>query len=278
MASGHRKRKADALRIEVLNPIGLTNLPESERGNTTNLNNLMNIAFYSRDGAAPTFTAGSTTTLSDKISNADGAFTKAGLNGETTNAGAFVVSSMSGAIGLLSNNVTTKHYYFPAIGSQTDLSSSGVTGPVIIYSPEGPQAGYVPYYFGGTTTTSSIKFGVQITGSGTPSHVVIYIGGHLSANDVIEIRKASDNTIFGGRVMTGSDTVIGSSLVVNGATASASDLSNALYRKAIFVPTSSFAAAQGMIIDLSSSAKTSTTPVAGVFVVVSSGSYNGGVP
>ena len=42
MASGHRKRKAGLLRSEVLDPIGLTNLPASEAGNTTNLNNVMN--------------------------------------------------------------------------------------------------------------------------------------------------------------------------------------------------------------------------------------------
>ena len=114
MASGHRKRKADLLRSEVLDPLGLTNLPTSEAGNTTNLNNVMNIAIYSQNGYSPTFTAASTTLLSDAISNADGAFTKAGLTGETTNAGVFVSTSMSGNIGILASG--TKHYYFPTVG------------------------------------------------------------------------------------------------------------------------------------------------------------------
>lgn len=271
MASGHRKRKAAALRIEVLNPAGLTNLPESERGNSTNLNNLLNIGIYSRDGITPSFLTASTTILTDAISNSDGAYTKAGLTGETTNVGAFVATSMSGAIGISS---TTKHYYFPTInGSMTDLSSSGVTGPVIIYSPEGPQASYVPYYLGGTTTTGSIKFGAQITGSGNPSHVVVYVGGQLSTGDVVEVRKATDNSLFGVRIMTGSDVAIGSSLLATSATASASDLSNALFRKVILIPTGSILSAQGMIVGLSSSAKVSTTSVPGVFVAISSGSY-----
>ena len=273
MASGHRKRKAAALRIEVLNPAGLTNLPASEAGNTTNINNLINIATYSRDGVTPTFTAASTTALSNAISNADGAWTKAGLTGEVTNAGAFDGTSMSGAVG---HTATAKHYYFPAVGSSgTDLSSSNSpSAPVIIYSGEGPQASYVPYYLGGTTATASIRFGSQITGSGVPTHVVVYVGGELSSNDKIRILKASDGTsLFNAKIMTGSDVAVPGAAVLTSTTASAFELSSALYRKAFLIQTGAIGAANGMIVEFSSSAKTSTTPVAGVFVVISSGSY-----
>lgn len=269
MASGHRKRKAAALRIEVLDPIGLTNLPESERGNNTNQSNLINIATYSRDGVSPTFTAASPTQLSDAISNADGAFTKAGLTGETTNAGAFTGTSMSGAIGL---SATAKHYYFPAVGTAGQQLS--VNAPVVIYSPEGPQASYVPFYLGGTTATSSYFFDTKITGSGTPTHVVVYVGGELSANDQIRILKASDGALFSSKILTGSDAAIPvGAAIATSTSASATQLSSALYRKAFLIQTGAINSANGMIVEFSSSAKTSTTPVAGVFVVISSGSY-----
>jgi len=271
MASGHRKRKAAALRIEVLNPAGLTNVSEADRGNTTNQNNLINIATYSRDGVAPTFTAASTTLLSNAVSNADSAWTKAGLTGETTNAGVFVATSMSGAVGI---TAATKHYYFPVVGgTRTDLSSSNTpSSPVILYSAEGPQASYVPYYLGGTTSTASIVFGTQVTGTGSPTHVVVYVGGELEASDRIRIMKASDGTLYGtASFMTGANTGTGSN---SGTTiVSGSELSANLYRKAFFLTTSSINTARGFVVEFSSSAKTSTTPVAGIFVAISSGSY-----
>ena len=272
MASGHRKRKAAALRIEVLDPAGLTNVAEADRGVVFDQNNLMNISFYSRDGVSPTFTAASTTALSDAVSNTDGTWTKAGLTGEVTNVGAFTGTSMSGAVGL---SATAKHYYFPAVGgTQTNLSgANGVASPVIIYSGEGPQASYVPYYLGGTAATASIKFGSQITGAGSPTHVVVYIGGELEASDRIRLIKASDNSLFSAtaKFMTGSNITTGSN---SGTTVvSGSELSSNLYRKAFFLTTASIGTAAGLIVEFSSSAKTSTTPVAGVFVVISSGSY-----
>ena len=43
MASGHRKRKAAILRTYVLNPAGVTNASEADRGITANQNNLLNL-------------------------------------------------------------------------------------------------------------------------------------------------------------------------------------------------------------------------------------------
>jgi hypothetical protein len=270
MASGHRKRRAAALRIEVLNPAGLTNLPASEAGNTTNLNNLINISYYSRDGVAPTFTAAATELLSNAISNADGAWTKAGLTGETTNAGTFVVTSISGSVGV---SATSKHYYFPAVGgTQTVLSgATSISSSVIIYSPEGPQASYVPYYLGGTAATASIKFGTAITGAGSPTHVIVYVAGELASNDVVRAVSPA-GTVLQGKLSSGSATAW-TGVSTLSCTASSADLAANLYRKVFAIPTGNIGTAGGLVVEFSSSAKTSTTPVAGVFVVISSGSY-----
>lgn len=265
MASGHRKRKAAAVRLEVLNPAGLTNASEADRGILNRQNNLLNISIYSKDGVTPTFTNGSTTLLSDNISNGDNAFGLAGLTGETTNAGVFNSGSLSGAIGIDSS---TKHYYFPAVGSLGQ--SLSVNPPLIIYSPEGPQAKYVPYYLGGTAATASFFFDSKITGSGTASHVAVYIGGELSSNDQIRLLHAT-GAVLDSRFATGSNTSFSPVVGVNTATASAAQLSANLYRKAFLIPTG--ALSSGMIVEFSSSAKVSTAPVAGVFIAISSGSY-----
>jgi len=268
----HRRLKKNQIGAEVLIPAGYTTVAAADVTSTTALTNLQNIALYSRDGSTPTFAAGSTTLLSNAISNADNAFTIAGLTGETTNAGAFVSSSLSGAIGIL-NGGTTKHYYFPFIGNQTILSAStAVTPPVIIYTNEGPQSNYVPYYLGGTATTASIRFGAQITGANNPTHVSVYVGGELASGDQIRILKASDGTLLDSRFATGSDTSF-SALVNTSTSASATQLSSALYRKVFLIPTASIASATGMIVEFSSSAKTSTTQVDGVFIAIGSGSY-----
>jgi len=271
MASGHKKRKAASVRANVLTPAGYTNASEADRGVTANQAALVNTALYGKAGTSATFTAGSTTQLSDVVSNADRAWTYAGLSGEVTNVGSFVSSSLSGAVGLTS---TAKHYFFPLAGAvQTDLSSSGApTSPVIIYSNDGPQSAYVPYYLGGTAATGSIKLGAAITGAGTPTHLAVYVAGQMTPGDQIRLIKPSDGTVFNAKFATGSNTSFASS-VVNGATASATDLSSALYRKAFLIITASIGSAGGLIVEFSSSAKTSTTPVAGVFVVISSGSY-----
>jgi hypothetical protein len=54
---------------------------------------------------------------------------------------------------------------------------------------------------------------------------------------------------------------------------SGSELSGYSYRKAFFLTKASINTAQGFILEFSSSARTSTTPVAGVFVAISSGTY-----
>lgn len=252
----------------VLQPAGLTNVGNGDATNASRVANLQNIALYEKAGITPTFTAGSTTQLSDVLSNADTAWTKAGLTGETTNVGAFVSSSLSGNVGL---SATAGHYYFPAMGTMTTmLGNSAPASPFIIYSNEGPQASYVPYYLGGTAQTASFKLGPKITGSGSPTHIAIYVGGELAAGDQIRLLNTASSAVLDAKIATGSD-ISFSAKISTSATASATELSSALYRKVFLVETG--AVSTGMVVEFSSSAKTSTAPVAGVFVVVSSGSY-----
>lgn len=267
MASGHRKRKAALLRSEVLTPAGLTNVSEADRGNTTNQVNLINIGLYSSGGFSPTFTNGSTTLLSDSVSNADGAWTAAGLTGETTNVGAFVENAQLTASGFVSGG---KHFYFPQVGTaQTVYSgSTGVTTPVIIYTNEGPQSKYVPYYLGDTAKTGSIRFGTEISGAGTTKiNLYAYVGGQLSSGDVIRFLSPSDGSLM---VMSGVYPVLPSNSV---ATASATDLSNNSGKKVMkFALSTDIVGEGGLVVEFSSSAKTSTTPVAGAWVILTTGS------
>jgi hypothetical protein len=262
MASGHRKRKAALLYTEVLSPAGYTNIAEADRGNGSNQTNLLNIAQYSANGYTPTFTAGSTTLLSDSVSNADGAWTAAGLTGETTNVGAFAINAQLTASGFLDGG---KHYSFPPVGSaQLNYSSSGApNSPIIIYSNDGPQSEFVPYYLGGTAATASIKLGAQITGSGAPKYLYAYVGGELASGDIIRFLDVTGTVLQ----MSGVSPVSAQTSI---ATASAAELTANGGKKIMMFRTGSFTS--GLIVEYSSSAKTSTTPVAGIWVVISSGS------
>lgn len=250
MASGHRKRKAALVRSEVLTPAGYTNVSESDRGNTTKQNNLVNLGTYSANGYSPDFANGAIGLLSDAVSNADGVYTLYGGTGETTNAANLGITA------------TTKHYFLPLVGAtQVDASSSGApVTTAIVYSNDGPRASYVPYYLGGTTQTASIKFGSAITGTGSPTGVKITIFGELSSGDQI-------------RVLTGSTVLEVSGVTPLFAfraglgTASAAQVSPT---KVFVIPTGSIPS--GFVLEFSSSAKTSTTLTKG-FVVVASASY-----
>ena len=249
MASGHRKRKAALIRSEVLTPAGYTNVSEADRGNTTRQNNLVDLGAYSANGYSPDFTNGGIGLLSDAISNVDGVYTLLGGTGETTNAANLGITS------------ATKHYFMPLVGgTQVDASSSGApVTTAIVYSNDGPRASYVPYYLGGTAQTASIKFGSAITGTGSPTGVKITIFGELTSGDQI-------------RVLTGSTVLkvsgVSPPFAFGGlGTASAAQIAPL---KTFVIPTASIPS--GFILEFSSSAKTSTTPVKG-FVVVASASY-----
>ena len=191
MASGHKKRKAALIRSVVLTPANsLTNVSEADRGSTTNQNNLMNVAIYSKAGNTPTFTQGKQALLSDAISNADGVFTAGGLTGGET--------SDATTLGLTANS---RHYMFATPSNTTiDLSSSNqpkasTDDSVIVYSCEGPQSSYVPYYLGGAAKTAKIRFGTELTASGL-ANISFTVFGKAPSGDKLQIVKADGTTLF----------------------------------------------------------------------------------
>ena len=246
MASGHRKRKAASLRIGVLNPIGLTNLPASEAGNTSNLNNLLNIATYSKNGTAPTFIQGKQGLLSDAVSNSDGVFTAGGLTGETTDAS---------TLGLTANS---RHYMF-TVGTDTEINLSSSNQPkattddsIIVYSVEGPQSNYVPYYLGGSAKTGSIRFGTELTASALANISFTYFG-KIQNGDKLQVLKLSDKTPY---------------TKVGGGAASVMFDGNNLASTTIKVAKTLIAPEGGYFLVYSSSANTTTSQFPGIAVVV----------
>jgi hypothetical protein len=205
MASGHRKRKADLLRSYVF-PNGMTNTSEADRGNTTNQNNLINLAVYASGGYSPTFTQGQATTLSDAISNTDGAWSGTGVNG---------ASGVSGGETTFGIPSTTKHYSMPVPGT-ANAAYTSISSSVIVYSKDGPQASYSPYYISnGVNGTASISFNNTITGAaGTFSKLKIIVGGAINSSSA-----GSDNVnIYTGSV-TSVATKFNAGLVLTSSTA-----------------------------------------------------------
>ena len=249
MASGHKKRKAAAVRLYTLNPIGETNVLESERGNTTNQNNLVNLAFFASGGYSPTFTQGSDTRLSDAISNADGVWSGTGVNG------AAGVSGGETTFGIASN---TKHYSMPVVGT-ANAAYTGITSPIIIYSKDGPQASFSPYYTtDGVVGTSSISFNTTITGAaGTFPKLKIILAGQVNSSSA-----GSDSVnIFTGAI---------GSVSTPFATSLALTSSTLIYMSASVNTASLLGTTNVLRVVFSSSAThaSSTTPTAGWWVYV----------
>jgi len=214
MASGHRKRKAAIVRLYTLDPIVETNVPASEAGNTANQNNLFNLGVYASGGYAPTFTQGQATTLSDAISNADGVWSGAGVNG---------ASGVSGGETTFGIPSTTKHYSMPVVGT-VNAAYTGITSPVILYSKDGPQASYSPYYISdGVNGTASISFNNTITGAvGNLQKLKIILAGAVNSSsagsDSVRIYTGSATstaTPFATGLVLTSSTVIYMSASVN---------------------------------------------------------------
>lgn len=249
MASGHRKRKAAAVRLYTLNPIGETNVPEADRGITIDQNNLVNLAFFASGGYSPTFTQGEATRLSDAISNADGAWSGVGVNG---------ASGVSGGETTFGIPVTTKHYSMPVAGT-AHVAYTGITSPVIVYSKDGPQASFSPYYItDGVVGTSSISFNTTITGAaGTFPKLKIIIAGQVNSSSA-----GSDSVnIFTGAV---------GSVSTPFATGLALTSSTLIYMSASVNTASLLGTTNVLRVVFSSSAThaTSTTPTAGWWVYV----------
>lgn len=249
MASGHKKRKAAAVRLYVLNPIGERNVPEVDRGVKIDLDNLVNLAFYASGGYSPTFTQGSATRLSDAISNADGVWSGTGVNG------AAGVSGGETTFGIASN---TQHYSMPVAGT-ANAAYTGITSPIIIYSKDGPQASFSPYYTtDGVVGTSSISFNTTITGAaGTFPKLKIILAGQVNSSSA-----GSDSvSIFTGSV-TSTATLFNAGLVLTSSTL--------IYMSASVNTASLLGTTNVLRVVFSSSAThaSSTTPTAGWWIYV----------
>lgn len=225
----------------VLQPAGLTNVANGDATTSANITNLQNIALYSKNGISPVFAEGANGLLPDAVSNADGTWTAGSYTGETTNAA---------TVGLTG---TSTHYSFQPTISNTRTVLSGASDPlkttvgsVVIYTTEQSRAKYVPVYLGGAATTSSILFGTGLTGSET--NLVFRYFGAGANGDKLEIRKASDNTVFSGKEVTFDGNSTTGSIILGKAP---------------------IGVAGGYSLVYSSSAKTSTTPVTGLCVVIS---------
>ena len=136
---------------------------------------------------------------------------------------------------------------------------TGITAPVIVYSKDGPQASYSPYYISnGVNNTASISFNNTITGAaGTLSKLKIIVGGAINSSSA-----GSDSVnIYTGSV-TSTATKFNASLVLTSSTA--------IYMSASVNTASLLGAADVLRIVFSSSAThaSSTTTSIGWWVYV----------
>ena len=167
MASGHRKRKAELMAAYILAPAGLANPFPTDLTNSVSQTNLITTAQYEFGGLTPSFTEGSTTILSDSISNGDGNWTLMGYAGETT----------ANTAGFLKTGTTHRYLQYPGT-AQTVLTDST---PVLIYSKDGPQGLYNSAYLptaAQVNGSGSLKFANQITSAfGALASGSIWIAG-----------------------------------------------------------------------------------------------------
>ncbi len=162
MASGRRKRLAEAVRGEVLTPAGLSSYLDADLGVASSQTKIALTALYASGGLTPSFVNGSTTVLSDEVSNADGNWTLIGYDGET-DANATIVT---GSTVFLPS--TTIHRYLPYPGPEITITVVTQSVPALIYSSDGPQGYFNQSYLPTVSQTSSVgilTFASQITGA-----------------------------------------------------------------------------------------------------------------
>jgi len=153
MASGHRKRKAGIIGT-TLASAGLTNFLPADQGNTVNTGRVVSTALYGSGAAGAIFVEGSTTILSDAVSNTDGNWSLMGYAGEAS----------ANAAGFLKSD--SVHRYLPYPGVAQTIVTDSV--PVVIYSKDGPQGYYNSAYLptaAQVNGSGSLRFANQITGA-----------------------------------------------------------------------------------------------------------------
>lgn len=162
---------------KVLDPVGLTQVATADLTDTTNLANLQDLGLYSYRGWEPPFTDGSRDLLSDAVSGADGNWT---LIGTALAEPSIVGETSAEAAGKIASDIN--HFWMPAIG--TDGGQSEQSYQCIVYSYDGPQADYSPYYLSlGNNATSSIQFSNEITGAAEGNEdLFVVIAGSVNSS------------------------------------------------------------------------------------------------
>ena len=244
MASGHRKRKAALVRGYVLNPAGLTNVPESERGVVANQDNLVNLAAFASGGYSPTITA--TSTL--------------GTVGSTKLGQDSLFSLLANQLGadlstLVDMAPDAPVYMMPKVGqAQQAFTPAPVSSVFVVYSVDGPQSLYSPKYLtSGSEQTASLYF--DMTSTGIDSRVKVSFYGAVNSSSV-----GSDNLRFyTGSATTTSNLFGNSNFVLTSSTNTFLSVSGA------------YATASGLrLVFSASAAQVSSTDLKGWVVIVES--------
>ena len=162
---------------KVLDPVGLTQVATADLTDTANLANLQDLGLYSYRGWEPSFFDGYRGLLSDAISGGDGNWTLIGtVLGDST----IVGETSAEAAGKIASDID--HFWMPAIG--TDGGQSDQSYQCIVYSYDGPQADYSPYYLSlGNNATASIQFSNKITGAADGNEdLFVMIAGSVNSS------------------------------------------------------------------------------------------------
>lgn len=146
---------------KVLDPVGLTQVATADLTDTTNLANLQDLGLYSYRGWEPSFEDGSRSLLSDAVSGGDGNWT---LIGTALAEPSIVGETSAEAAGKIASDI--HHFWMPAIGTDSGDLTSDQSYQCVVYSYDGPQADYSPYYLSlGNNATASLIFSNKITGA-----------------------------------------------------------------------------------------------------------------
>lgn len=171
MASGHKKRKAALVRQYLLNPVGLTNVPESERGVKENQDNLVNVAAFASGGFSPSIKNGSTLgSVGLAALSADGLAT-------------VLVPASTGLTlaGVISAAPNIPVYVMPKVG-QPQQTFTPNQSAFVIYGVDGPESAYSPRYLtSGSAQTASLYFNMDSL-EGPVSNIGIYVYGAVNSS------------------------------------------------------------------------------------------------
>lgn len=203
MASGHKKRKAALVRQYLLNPVGLTNVPESERGIKANQDNLVNVAAFASGGFSPSVRSGSTlSSIGLAALSADGLASTLTPDATTLTIAAAI-----------SNYPDVPVYIMPKVG-QPQQTFTPNQAAFIIYGVDGPESAYSPRYLtSGSAQTASLYFNMSSL-PGPVSNIGIHVYGAVNSSSA-----GSDKlNFYSGSATTTSSVFNNSNLVLTSST------------------------------------------------------------